>query len=321
MIEVAIGGKRLTSTVEGRERFPVRVRYQRELRDSLESLQRILVSTAEGTHVPLSQLAEIVYRRGPMVIKSEDTQLVSYVTFDREPNVAEVNVVEMARDYLEAAEARGRFERPDGVTYRFAGNYENQIRSTKRLQIILPLAFFVIFMVLYFQFKSVVTTLIIFSGILVAWSGGFQMLWLYGQEWFLNVPVFGESLREVFHVRPYQLSVAVWVGFLALFGIATDDGVIISTYLDQTFARRRPKTKAEIRDAVVEAGRRRIRPALITVTTTILALIPVLTSSGRGADVMVPMAIPAFGGMTVALITVFIVPTLYCLKEEWRRVR
>ena len=321
VIEVAIGGKRLTSTVEGRERFPVRVRYQRELRDSLESLQRILVSTAEGTHVPLSQLAEIVYRRGPMVIKSEDTQLVSYVTFDREPNVAEVNVVEMARDYLEAAEARGRFERPDGVTYRFAGNYENQIRSTKRLQIILPLAFFVIFMVLYFQFKSVVTTLIIFSGILVAWSGGVQMLWLYGQEWFLNVPVFGESLREVFHVRPYQLSVAVWVGFLALFGIATDDGVIISTYLDQTFARRRPKTKAEIRDAVVEAGRRRIRPALITVTTTILALIPVLTSSGRGADVMVPMAIPAFGGMTVALITVFIVPTLYCLKEEWRRVR
>ena len=238
---------------------------------------------------------------------------------NKQEGIAEVNVVEQAQAYLKRAEEEGQFVRPEGVTYRFTGNYENQIRSTKRMMIVLPLALFVIFLILYFQFKSAVTTLLVFTGIFVAWSGGFQMLWLYGQDWFLNFPVFGENLRDIFHVRPYNLSVAVWVGFLALFGIATDDGVILTTDLNQTFARRRPKTKQEIREAVVEAGKRRIRPCLMTVATTILALIPVLTSIGRGADVMVPMAIPSFGGMTVVLITVFTVPTLYCLKEEWRQ--
>jgi Cu(I)/Ag(I) efflux system membrane protein CusA/SilA len=143
------------------------------------------------------------------------------------------------------------------------------------------------------------------------------MLWLYGQSWFLDASVFGTELRDLFQVRPYNLSVAVWVGFLALFGIATDDGVINATYLRQVFAARKPSTRDEIQEAVVEAGKRRIRPCLMTVGTTILALIPVLTSTGRGSDVMVPMAIPSFGGMTVALITVFIVPTLYCWKEEF----
>ena len=192
------------------------------------------------------------------------------------------------------------------------------MRSSKRLMVILPVALFVIFLILYFQFRSVLTTCIVFTGVFVAWSGGFQMLWLYGQDWFLDVTVFGENLRDLFQVRTYNLSVAVWVGFLALFGIATDDGVINATYLDQVFRRRRPGTREEIHEAVVEAGKRRIRPCLMTVATTILALIPVLTSTGRGSDVMVPMAIPSFGGMTVALITVFIVPTLYCWKEEVR---
>ena len=144
------------------------------------------------------------------------------------------------------------------------------------------------------------------------------MLWLYGQDWFLNFSFFGENMRELFQVRNFNLSVAVWVGFLALFGIATDDGVIISTYLKQVFDRERPKTIAAIREATVEAGKRRIRPALMTVATTILALIPILTSTGRGADIMVPMAIPSFGGMTVVIITVFTVPTLYCLLAELR---
>ncbi len=134
----------------------------------------------------------------------------------------------------------------------------------------------------------------------------------------MNFSMFGENLRELFHIQPYNMSMAVWVGFLALFGIATDDGVIMATYLKQTFERRRPTTRAAVREAVLEAGKKRIRPCLMTVATTILALIPVLTSTGRGADVMVPMAIPAFGGMTVALVTVLIVPTLYCIKEEWK---
>jgi len=165
---------------------------------------------------------------------------------------------------------------------------------------------------------QVPTTLLVFSGIFVAWSGGFLMLWLYGQDWFLNISLFGENLRDLFQVHNYNLSVAVWVGFLALFGIATDDGVIISTYLKQVFDRKKPSTVKDIREATVEAGKRRIRPALMTVATTILALIPILTSTGRGSDIMVPMAIPSFGGMTVAIITVFTVPVLYCALAEAR---
>ena len=137
----------------------------------------------------------------------------------------------------------------------------------------------------------------------------------------MNFSLFGTDFREVFQVRTYNLSVAVWVGFLALFGIATDDGVIISTYLDQVFKKRRPDNVHDIREATIMAGKRRIRPALMTAGTTILALIPVLTSTGKGSDIMVPMAIPSFGGMTVVLITVFLVPVLYCGVAEFRLKR
>lgn len=318
VIEVAIGGKLVTTTVEGRERYPVRVQYPRELRTTLEDLGRILIPTMDGTQVPLTELAEIVFVRGPMVIKAEDTFLIGYVIFDKKPGYAEVDVVEDAQKYLQSKIDSGEFEIPAGVSYVFAGSYENQIRSEKRLMVVLPLALVVIFMILYFQFKQVSTTLLVFSGIFVAWAGGFLMLWLYGQDWFLNFTLFGIDFRELFQIRAYNLSVAVWVGFLALFGIATDDGVIISTYLTQVFNRKKPSTVFEVREATVEAGKRRIRPALMTVATTILALIPVLTSSGRGADVMIPMAIPSFGGMTVVLVTVFTVPTLYCALAEMR---
>lgn len=142
------------------------------------------------------------------------------------------------------------------------------------------------------------------------------MLWLYGQDWFLNFAFFGVDIRELFQIKNYNFSVAVWVGFLALFGIATDDGVIISTYLNQVFDRQKPATIKQIREATVTAGKRRIRPALMTVATTILALIPILTSTGRGSDIMIPMAIPSFGGMTVVIITVFTVPVLYCALAE-----
>lgn len=316
VIEVAIGGRRITTTVEGRERYPVRVRYMRELRDTIESLGSILVPSPTGVQIPMRELSEIRYLRGPQVIKSEDTFLIGYVLFDMKKGYAEVDVVEEARNYLKLKEESGELNIPSGVSYSFAGSYENQIRSEKRLRVVLPLALFIIFLILYFQFKNVFTTLIVFSGILVAWAGGFQMLWLYSQDWFLNFNLFGESMRELFQVQPYNLSVAVWVGFLALFGIATDDGVILTTYLDQSFKKNKPKTIQDIREATVEAGKRRIRPCLMTVSTTILALIPVLTSTGRGADIMVPMAIPSFGGMTVVLITVFVVPVLYCAIKE-----
>ena len=318
LIEIAIGGKRLTTTVEGRERYPVRVRYLRELRDGVEALGRILVASSTGEQLPLEQLARIRYTRGPQVIKSEDTFLVGYVVFDKVPGRAEVDVVEEARAHLAARVEAGDLAIPTGVSYVFAGSYENQVRAAKKLAVVLPLSLFLIFLVLYLKFRRVSTSLLVFSGIAVAWAGGFLMLWLYGQGWFLDVRILGTDLRELFAVRPYNLSVAVWVGFLALFGIASDDGVILATYLDQTFERERPTDVAGVREAVVEAGRRRIRPCLMTSATTILALVPVLTSTGRGSDVMVPMAIPTFGGMVVVGVTVFVVPVLYSAIQERR---
>lgn len=213
---------------------------------------------------------------------------------------------------------RGEFVLPAGVQYTFAGNYENQVRSQKTLMVVLPLSLFIIFLILYFQFKSVITTCLVFSGILVAWAGGFLMLWLYGQPWFLDFNLFGEHMRTLFQIHPVNLSIAVWVGFLALFGIASDDGVVITTYLDQSFYRQRITNSDEARNATVIAGIRRVRPCLMTTATTILALIPVLTSTGRGSDIMVPMAIPSFGGMLIEIMTMLIVPTLYCLIQEWK---
>ncbi|HUU91304.1 MAG TPA: efflux RND transporter permease subunit [Phycisphaerae bacterium] len=318
VVEVAIGGKRITTTVEGRERFPVRVRYQRELRDQIETMGRILVSGKGGVQIPISQLAEIRYVRGPQVIKSEDTRLTGYVLFDMKPGNAEVDVVEQADAYLMSKRKSDEFVVPPGVSYTFAGSYENQIRAQKTLMIVLPLSLFAIFLILYFQFRSVATTLLIFSGISVAWSGGFILIWLYAQDWFLNFSVFDVHMRTLFQVHPINLSVAVWVGFLALFGIASDDGVVVSTYLDQVFRQRKTTTVGELRQATVEAGKRRVRPCLMTTATTILALIPVLTSFGRGSDVMVPMAIPSFGGMMIEVLTMLTVPVLYCAVKEFK---
>lgn len=308
----------LSTTVEGRERYPMRVRYMRELRDSIEALEGILVAAPSGEQIPLKQLADLRYVRGPQVIKSEDTFLIGYVLFDKKAGYAEVDVVEHARAFIDSRIASGELTIPKGVSYEFAGNYENQVRAQKKLAIILPLALMVIVVILYLQFKSLATTLMVFSGIIVAWSGGFLMIWLYGQEWFLNFSLFDTHMRDLFQVQQINLSVAIWVGFLALFGIASDDGVIMATYLDESRSNRDMSNIKAIRHAILEGAKRRIRPALMTSATTILALIPVLTSTGRGADIMVPMAIPSFGGMTIAILTVFVVPTLYCFVEEFK---
>jgi len=320
VIEVGIGGKRITTTVEGRERYPVRARYMRELRDEIETLDRILVPAPDGTQIPLVQLAHIRYVRGPQVIKSEDTALIGYVLFDKKTGYAEVDVVEECQRYLQEKIETGEFVLPAGVNYEFAGSYKNQIRARKTLSIVLPLALFVIFLILYFQFRSVPTTLLVFSGIVVAWAGGFVLIGLYGLPGFLNFDVFGVNMRELFQVHPINMSVAIWVGFLALFGIASDNGVVIATFLDQSFAAHHPASIQGIRETTVEGAMRRIRPCLMTSATTILALIPILASTGRGSDIMVPMAIPSFGGMLVVLVSVFVVPVLYCAVREieWR---
>ncbi len=318
VIEVAIGGRQVTTTVEGRERYPVRVRYMRELRDNIESMEKILVPTRSGAQVPLTQVAEINYVRGPQVIKSEDTFLVGYVLFDMKPGGAEVDVVEDCQRYLKEKIDTGELVLPSGVSYSFAGNYENQIRSQKTLMIVLPLALLLIFLILYFQFRSAITTSLVFGGIFVAWAGGFVLIWFYGQPWFLDFEVFGTNMRTLFQVHPINLSVAVWVGFLALFGIASDDGVVIATYLNQSFRKHKINSAAAARRATLEAGLRRVRPCLMTTATTLLALVPVLTSTGRGSDIMRPMAIPCFGGMLIAVLTMFIVPVLYCSVQEWK---
>jgi Cu(I)/Ag(I) efflux system membrane protein CusA/SilA len=318
VIEVAIGGRRITTTVEGRERYPVRIRYMRELRDRIETLGDILVQAADGAQIPLIQLAQINYVRGPQAIKSEDSFLVGYVVFDKKEGYAEVDVVEDCKRYLNEKITGGQLVMPAGVSYDFAGTYENQVRATKTLLVVIPLALLIIFMILYFQFKSAVTSSLVFSGIIVAWSGGFLMIWLYSQNWFLDFSVFGVNMRQLFDVHTINLSVAIWVGFLALFGIASDDGVVMCTYLEQAFRGRQMKSKKEVREAVIAAGARRIRPCLMTTATTILALIPVLTSTGRGSDIMVPMAIPSFGGMTIEILTMLVVPVLYCAVKELR---
>lgn len=318
-IEVGVGGKPLTQTVEGRERYPVRVRYQRERRNSVEALRKILVPTSDGEQIPLGQLAEIKYREGPRSIKGENSFLTGYVFFDKKSGEAETDVVEDAKRHLRDRLADGGLKLPENVSYAFAGNYENQLRAARRLALVIPLCLLVIAILLYLQFRSLVTGLLVFSGVAVAWGGGFILLWLYGKPWFLDVSLLGVSARELFQVGPLNLSVAVWVGFLALFGIATDDGVVMATYITERLKADRIDSVADLKNSIIEAGKLRIRPCLMTTATTLLALLPILTSTGRGSDVMVPMAVPVFGGMMFEIVTTLVVPVLFCAVERLRR--
>ena len=321
VLKVAIGGMELTQTVEGRERYAVRVRYPRELRGNPENIKDIYIPAEKGSPVPLSELATIRYEQGPQVIKSEDTFLVGYVLFDKLDGFAEVDVVENAQALFQEKIDSGALIVPKGVSYKFTGTYENQLRAEKTLAVVVPLALAIIFLILYFQFKSVSTSLMVFTGITVAFAGGFIMIWLYGQDWFFNFNLFGENMRDLFHMKTIHLSVAVWVGFIALFGIATDDGVVMATYLTQTFDREKPSDKKSIRASALQAAEKRIRPCLMTTVTTILALLPVLTSTGKGSDIMIPMAIPIFGGMVIDVTSYFIVPVLYSWREEMKLKR
>jgi copper/silver efflux system protein len=274
-----------------------------------------------GASVPLGEVADIHYVQGPEMIRSENTFPVAYVTFGGAPGMAEVEVVESAQRYLNDLRQAGELMVPAGVTYTFAGSYQNQLHAAATLRVVLPIALALIFLILFFQFKSVPRTLIVFSGIAVAWAGGFVMLWLYGQGWFGDFSLFGTNMRELFQLHAVNLSVAVWVGFLALFGIAVDDGVVMTTYLQQSFDANPTESVDGIREATVVAGLRRVKPLLMTSATTILALLPVLTATGRGADLMIPMAIPTVGGMSFVLLTMFTVPVLFCWLEEARLAR
>lgn len=316
VLQVAVGGMALSSSVEGRERFPLRVRYARELRDNPEDLQRILIPAMNGVQVPLSEIADIDYTRGAQMIRSENTFLNGYVIFDKNEGKAEVDVVQEAEKILKDKLSSGAIKLPDGVSYKFAGNYENQLRATKRLAIVIPISLLLILLLLYFQFRTVTASFIHFSGVFVAFAGGFIMLWLYGQGWFMNFSVAGINLRDMFQMHTINLSVAVWVGFIALFGIATNDGVIMGTYIHQVFEDRHPSTVHDVREAVVTAGMKRVRPAMMTTAVAVIALLPVLSSNGKGSDIMIPMAIPMFGGMVIQVMTVYVVPLFQAMWRE-----
>ena len=316
ILQVAVGGMALSSSVEGRERFPIRVRYARELRDNPDDIKRILIPAMNGVQVPLSEIADIDYNRGAQMIRSENTFLNGFVIFDKNEGLAEVDVVDQATKILQQKLSTGALVLPAGVSYKFAGNYEHQIRATKRLMIVIPISLLLILLLLYFQFRTVTASFIHFSGVFVAFAGGFIMLWLYGQDWFMNFDIAGINLRDMFQMHTINLSVAVWVGFIALFGIATNDGVIMGTYIHQVFEQRHPATVHDVREAVVSAGLKRVRPAMMTTAVAVIALLPVLSSNGKGSDIMIPMAIPMFGGMVIQVMTVFVVPMFQAMWRE-----
>jgi heavy metal efflux pump, czcA family len=325
ILMTAIGGMSEGTTVEGRERFNIRVRYARELRDKPESLGNVLISASDGTQIPLSQLADIEFKKGATMISSENTFLLGYITFDKKDNVAEVDVVNNAKQTLDDLVAKGKIVLPKGVTYQFTGTYEQEAHATQRLAWVIPITLLIILLILYFQFRSVTASLIHFSGVFVAFAGGFILIGLYSQSWFMDFTIAGQNMRTLFDIHTINLSVAVWVGFIALFGIATDDGVLMGTYIHQVFEEENPQTKQEIIETVVKAGLKRIRPAAMTTASTLIALLPVLSSTGKGADIMVPMAIPTFGGMLIQTMTMLVVPVLQCwwresvLKREQKR--
>jgi copper/silver efflux system protein len=295
VIEVGIGGENLTQTVEGRERYPVRVRYLRDFREDIPELEKILVPTSAGAQVPLAQLATLRSIVGPQEIKGERGLLTGYVTMNtRERD--EVSVVEDAEAALQAARRDGRLVLPPGYYWEWSGQFENQKRATARLMLIVPACLAVMFVMLSAGFRRPWIGLVIYFGIIVSASGGFLMLGWWG----------------------VNFSVAVGVGFLVLFGVVDDDGVVMSTYLEDVFNGKSFASVEDIRNAVLEAGLKRIRPCLMTTATTILGLAPIFWVDGRGSDVMRPMAIPSVGGMTVQLITLFVVPCLFCWVEEWK---
>lgn len=295
IIETALGGTNIMESVEGRERYPIRVRLARDFREDLSSIQRMNVPSSTGAQVPLAQLATIETILGPQEIKGERGLLVGYVTMNTRDR-DEVSVVQDAEAMLQQSVREKKLVLPPGYYWEWSGQFENQVRAMKRMQILVPVTLAIMFVMLYLGFTRWWIAPVIFFGVLVSASGGFIMLGLWGAN----------------------LSVAVWVGFLVLFGVVDDDGVVMGTYLEDVFKDRQFSSVQEIRDAVVEAGLKRIRPCLMTAATTIIGLLPIFWSTGRGADVMQPMAIPAVGGMAVSLITLFIVPCVFSAVEEWK---
>jgi Cu(I)/Ag(I) efflux system membrane protein CusA/SilA len=300
VIESAIGGKMVTTTIEGRERYPVSVRYARDLRSDLQSLRRVLVPTPTGTQVPIAQLAHIETKSGPPMIKDENGSLMGIVTVDVR-GVPITDFVERAREHVLA-----EVEFPPGIFIAWAGQYEYLQRVQQRLTVMVPVMLALVFFLLYFHFGSLGRTLIVMLSLPFGLVGAFWILW-----WL-----------------EYNLSVAVWVGVIALGGVAAETGVVMIVYLDEAWNRRqkdaaregRAATVGELFDAVVEGAVQRVRPKVMTVSTTILALLPIMWAStvGTGAGVTKRIAAPMIGGLvTSTALTLIVIPAVYFLWQKW----
>ena len=263
----------------------------REFRDNFDALKRTYVSASNGTQIPLTQVADIRYVMGPAMISSENALLRAYVLMNvrgRDP----LGFVEEASKVVSE-----RVKLPHGYFIQWSGQFENQVRAKNRLQILVPLSMFVGFILIFIAFKSIPQTMfILFAGIPTAIAGGIWLQYLFG----------------------YNFSVAVWVGFISIFGIVDDDSVLITTYINDLFGKRKMKSVLDIRNTILMAGTRRIRPCMMTAATTFIGLIPILWSTGAGAEVAKPMAIPSIGGMALALVSVFIIPCLNAWHKEYK---
>ncbi len=290
ILQTAVGGMPIGQFYDGRERYPIRVRYKKELRDRVDDLKRVLVPSPLGQHIPLEQLADIKIVTGPAAIQSENGLLRSVVLLNVQGRDL-IGFVEEAKKHIEK-----NVELPKGYSIVWAGQYENQVRATNRLKLLVPIALIINLVIIFLGIKNLRNSAIIFSAVPIAMAGGLILLWIGG----------------------FNTSVAVWVGFIALFGIAVDDGVVMMTYLQEAIKNHKPTNWDELKKCVLEAGSRRIRPLIMTTTTTCVALIPVMWATTTGSEVMKPMAIPTLGGMLVELITLFIVPVTFSYFEQRR---
>ncbi len=294
VIESAIGGTNISTTIEGRERFPVNLRYSRGFRNTLEDLKRVLVATPNGQQIPITQLAEVSLISGPTVVKTEGSMLVGYVYVD----IA-------GRDlggYVEEAKkiVRETVKLPQGYYLGWSGQYEYMQRAAARLMYVVPLTILIVFLLLYLNFKSVTRSLIVL----------------------LSVPFAAIGAVWALHFLNYNLSVAVWVGIIALIGVSAEIGVIMIVYLDQAFAKReaegRLATTKDLIEGAFEGSVQRVRPIIMTVTAITAGLLPIMWGHGSGADVMKRIAAPMIGGMvTTTLLTLLVIPAIYIIWRSW----
>ncbi len=297
VIQSALGGQNITRTIEGRERYPVNVRYARAFREDLPAIERVLVRTPKGAQVPLGQLADLQLTPGPAMIRDEDGQLAGYVYVDTATDDIGGYVTE-ARRAIE-----DQLELPVGYTLAWTGQYEFQVRARERLQVLLPIVFFLIFMLLYMTFHSVSEAVTVMLSVVYAMTGGVMLQWWLG----------------------YNFSVAVWVGYIALYGVAVQTGVVMVVYLHEALDRRLrqggPITDDDIFQATMAGSVLRLRPKLMTVGVTIAALVPIMWSTGVGADVMKPIATPIIGGMLTSTIHVLVVTPVIFYNMKRRALR